>query len=60
MWLMGLLLYMQRNFWWVLSIQIFFFSQGYFIQPTVIETSDPQDKIMQEVIKIDYLKNLIL
>lgn len=59
MWLMGLLLYMQRNFC-VLSIQIFFFSQGYFIQPTVIETSDPQDKMMQEVIKIDYLKNLIL
>lgn len=25
-------------------------SQGYFIQPTVIETSDPQDKIMQEEI----------
>lgn len=44
----------------VLSIQIFFFSQGYFIQPTVIETSDPQDKIMQEVFKINYLKNLIL
>lgn len=25
-------------------------SQGYFVQPTVIETSDPQDKIMQEEI----------
>lgn len=52
--------YMQRNLCWCSQYSDFFFSQGYFIQPTVIESSDPQDKIMQEVIKVDYLKNLIL
>jgi len=32
------------------NIKYFRFSKGYFIQPTIVETKDPLDKIMTEEI----------
>ena len=35
-------------------LYVLYFSKGYFIQPTIIEASDPTDKILQEVCDLYY------
>ena len=41
----------KNHSWFILCL---YFSKGYFVEPTIIETTDPEDKIMKEVKKNNY------
>lgn len=42
--------FLSNNFVCVIISKYFQFSKGYFVQPTIVETKDPLDKIMTEEI----------